>query len=602
MARFFQIVAGLFLSALVLVVVYWQVKQRSDKALIFGDAYEGDSQALLNARRLHHHRFSFKKVVHDADKGVSKVGKGIDHDFKKGTQAVVNSAKKTEHGLIVAGDAAKNVAESTLKELGHVFSPQTFKNVGKKINDAAQKFEKGLEHVAEEAAKDVKALGPLIVSAVEASEEVMKAFSQLIDLGACFDFKKIMCEALLPMCDCNAGSEVSVSLDKPPKIEATCVPKYLAKGLAWQTEGQWPGQIGTEEPASENDDTDEAPELEKKMSVVSTDGDYSLKVAVDSHVDFIPKTVLSLQTDGQLKASISGSVVADLSARAEAEAKFSYTRIERLPVDPLTYTACADVFCITFLLQANATLDLETSAEGVAEVMVSAQYDVEADISIDVANGQIKANVKSSPFTHSESVTMDGSFDGRLSLSLMPELTILPLPGAPISVKPFLTGEIQTHVEASATVSLAAPAPGFLKTMSSGASADFCVAADVNVKAGVMVDGLGIPQPLQLSSDQIKGMITKAIDELPQQLIDAIDKQLESCAKLGKTVDKAISKPIQEAAKLAAKGLDDVIPNFKVSLPSPENLLDKQFCKTVLQKSYPENDAQCSKALTGCSA
>merc|ERR1719145_131717 len=411
-----------------------------------------------------------------------------------------------------------------------------------------------------------------------------------------------MCEALLPMCDCNAGSEVSVSLDKPPKIEATCVPKYLAKGLAWQTDGQWPGKVGTEEPASENDDAEEAPELEKKMTVVSTDGDYSLKVAVDSHVDFIPKTVLSLQTDGQLKASISGSVVADLSARAEAEAKFSYTRIERLPVDPLTYTACADVFCITFLLQANTTLDLETSAEGVAEVMVSAQYDVEADISIDVANGQIKANVKSSPFTHSESVTMDGSFDGRLSLSLTPELTILPLPGAPISVKPFLTGEIQTHAEASATVSLAAPAPGFLQAMSSGASADFCVAADVNVKAGVTVDGLGIPQPLQLSSDQIKGMVSTAIADLPQLLISAIDNQLGSCAKLGKTVDKAISKPIQEAAKLAAKGLDDVIPNFKVSLPSPENLVDKQFCKTVLQKSYPESDAQCSQALTGCSA
>merc|ERR1712113_804268 len=112
--------------------------------------------------------------------------------------------------------------------------------------------------------------------------------------------------------------------------------------------------------------------------------------------------------------------------------------------------------------------------------MVSAQYDVEADITIDVAKGHVKANVKSSPFTHSESVTMDGSFDGRLSLSLTPELTILPLPGAPISVKPFLTGEIQTHAEASASVSLGAPAPGFLQATSSSASADFCVAADVN--------------------------------------------------------------------------------------------------------------------------
>merc|ERR1712187_765352 len=164
------------------------------------------------------------------------------------------------------------------------------------------------------------------------------------------------------------------------------------------------------------------------------------------------------------------------------------------------------------------------------------------------------------------------------------------------------TGEIQTHAEASATESLAAPAPGFRQAMSSSTSADFCVAADVNVKAGVTVDGLGIPAPLQVNSDQIKSMINKAIAELPQQLIDAIDNQLGSCAKLGKTVDKAISKPIEEAAKLAAKGLDDVIPNFKVSLPSPETLLDKQFCKTVLQKSYPDNDTQCSQALQGCSA
>merc|ERR1712048_1540379 len=104
--------------------------------------------------------------------------------------------------------------------------------------------------------------------------------------------------------------------------------------------------------------------------------------------------VFELSTDGKLTASISGKFSAYLNARAEADAHFSYTLVERVPEEPLEYTACADVFCITFLLQANATLDLETSAEGVAEVMVSAQYDVEADISIDVANGQIKANVK----------------------------------------------------------------------------------------------------------------------------------------------------------------------------------------------------------------
>jgi hypothetical protein len=356
-----------------------------------------------------------------------------------------------------------------------------------------------------------------------------------------------------------------------------------------------------EEPASDSDDAEkEAPKLEEKMTVVDTDGDYSLKLAVDSHIDFIPKTVLSLQTDGHLTASISGTIVADLSARAEAEAKFSYTRVERLPADPLTYTACADVFCITFLLQANATLALKTKVEGTAEVQVSAEYNVEADISIDVATGKMKVSVKSSPFTHSESITMDGSFDGSLSLSLTPELTILPLPGAPISVKPFVTGEIQTHAEVRASASLAASAPGFLQATSNSASVDFCVAADVNVKAGVTVDGLGIPEPLQLSSDQIKGMVSTAIADLPQLLISAIDNQLGSCAKLGKTVDKAISKPIQKAATLAAKGLDDVIPNFKVSLPSPEALLEKQFCKTVLQKSYPEGDDYCAKALQGC--
>merc|ERR1711988_727470 len=177
------------------------------------------------------------------------------------------------------------MGESTMKELGHVFSPQAFKDVGKKIDDASQKFEKGLEHVAEEAAKDVKALGPLIVSAAEATEEVMNAFSQLIDLGGCFDFKKIMCEALLPMCDCDAGSEVSVSLDKPPKIEATCVPKYLAKSLNWQSNGQWPGQLEAGEPSSDEDDDEQEgedgsdSELKGKMAVVKQDGGASLKTA-----------------------------------------------------------------------------------------------------------------------------------------------------------------------------------------------------------------------------------------------------------------------------------------------------------------------------------
>merc|ERR1711988_1219008 len=396
------------------------------------------------------------------------------------------------------------MGESTVKELGHVFSPQAFKNVGKKLSDAAEKFEKGLEHVAEEAAKDVKALGPLIVSAAEATEEVMKAFSQLIDLGACFNFKKIMCEALLPMCDCDAGSEVSVSLDKPPKIEATCVPKYLAKSLNWQSNGQWPGQLEAGEPSSDEDGDEQEGEdgsdsedsdLKSKMTVVKHDGDASLNMAVDANIEFIPKTVFELSTDGKLTASISGKFSAYFNALAEAEAHFSYTLVERVPEEPLEYTACADVFCITFLLQANATLDLETSAQGTAQVQAAAEYDIEADISIDVTTGQMHASVKSSPFTHQEQMTMDGSFDGSLSLSLMPVLTIMPLPGAPISVKPFLTGNLSTHVEASATASSA----GFLQATSSATEASFCAAADVNIIGGVDIDGLGMPQPLEIA-------------------------------------------------------------------------------------------------------
>merc|ERR1712187_396398 len=258
----------------------------------------------------------------------------------------------------------------------------------------------------------------------------------------------------------------------------------------------------------------------------------------------------------------------------------SYTLVERVPEEPLEYTACADVFCITFLLQANATLDLETSAQGTAQVQAAAEYDIEADISIDVTTGQMHASVKSSPFTHQE------------------QMTIMPLPGAPISVKPFLTGNLSTHVEASATASSA----GFLQATSSTTEASFCAAADVSITGGVDIDGLGMPQPLEISSTEIKSMITKAIADVPQVLIGAINDQLDSCAKLGKAVDKAISKPIEEAAQVAAKGLDEVIPDFKVSLPDPMELLDKQFCKTVLQKSYPEGESQCATANLGCHA
>lgn len=605
MMRFAQIIVAVFFLAAVILVVFWGADQQRD----YVESDEGtDDRLLLSRRHDRERRLSiFKKMGHDithtVDKGTKDITKGVD-DIKKGEKAVVKGAKQTEDGLIKAGDDVSHMTKEAMDAIDHVFSSKSLEKMGQKISDAASHFEQGLEHVAEEAAQDVKKLGPLIVSAAEATEEVMKAFSQLIDLGACFDFKKIMCKTLLPMCDCDAGSEVSVSLDKPPKIEATCVPKYLAKSLNWQSNGQWPGQLEAGEPSSDEDDDEDDGEaesdadLKSKMTVVKQDGGASLKTAVDANIEFIPKTVFELSTDGKLTASISGKFSAYLNARAEADAHFSYTLVERVPEEPLEYTACADVFCITFLLQANATLDLETSAQGTAQVQAAAEYDIEADISIDVTTGQMHASVKSSPFTHQEQMTMDGSFDGSLSLSLMPVLTIMPLPGAPISVKPFLTGNLSTHVEASATASSA----GFLQATSSTTEASFCAAADISITGGVDIDGLGMPQPLEISSTEIKSMITKAIADVPQVLIGAINDQLDSCAKLGKAVDKAISKPIEEAAQAAAKGLDEVIPDFKVSLPDPMELLDKQFCKTVLQKTYPDGESQCANANLGCHA
>eukprot|EP00929_Paragymnodinium_shiwhaense_P045332 TRINITY_DN23175_c0_g4_i1.p1 TRINITY_DN23175_c0_g4~~TRINITY_DN23175_c0_g4_i1.p1 ORF type:complete len:228 (+),score=51.31 TRINITY_DN23175_c0_g4_i1:417-1100(+) len=198
---------------------------------------------------------------------------------------------------------------------------------------------------------------------VDAAESVASVVSDAVDALkdmlqlSCFDFEKIICLATLgSFADCTNGkSGVSLTLTgDEPKASVEITPKLFAKSLTAKTKtnGKWDLVEGSAKGGM--DARTGTTDLSSMMMSISNE---PIKVGVQAESEFIPTITIDVVPGTPLvRVKFSGLVYAGLDVKAETTGEADWEKVVKIPEKPKKATACASVFCIVFLLQAEATM------------------------------------------------------------------------------------------------------------------------------------------------------------------------------------------------------------------------------------------------------
>eukprot|EP00929_Paragymnodinium_shiwhaense_P043623 TRINITY_DN22419_c0_g1_i1.p1 TRINITY_DN22419_c0_g1~~TRINITY_DN22419_c0_g1_i1.p1 ORF type:complete len:675 (-),score=155.24 TRINITY_DN22419_c0_g1_i1:274-2298(-) len=562
---------------------------------------------LIGGRRRNRRRRRIEKAigkaVEDGANGVGKAGNEVigvvtqtrrrrRFNVRKTWKSVKKASSKLAKGV---AKTVKKVGGNVLDDIGKALPLKKLKKLGANIKETGEKLAKDIKKtgnaVASQVAK-VKELGPMIVDAAVAVgnvlEDAIDALNDLLQLS-CFDFDKIICLAALgSFADCDAGSGLSLTLGSQPKASVVIVPKMFAKSLTVKskTNGKW--DVSQDSPKGGIDGrADDEVDLSEMMMSISN---KPIKVGVQAESEFIPTITIDVVPGTPLvKVKFSGLVYAGLDILAESTGETEWEKVVKVPKNPMKATACASAFCLTFLLQAQATVTVTADAAGTASVKTRAEFETGIELELDLSTGDITYEVTDTQVTHEEELDMGLSFGGSVQLSLGPVLTVLPVPGAPVSIQPTLSVEVKTAVEAEVAE---------WTDPTSGNMVDTCAAASVNLIAQTSVEALGFPEEISLSSQDLKDAVLDGILAMPLNTVDAITEVISDCLPVGKVLSE-LTDPMKAAAEAAAETIKDAIPDFSFDLPSPTSLVDVSKCDSVLSKTLPSGTT-CGDADLGC--
>lgn len=570
------------------------------------------SQSGRRRRRL------WKKVEHDAKEGADDVTKAADSatkDITKGADSVAkwtvdgydeiaksvtqaadetaswttSAIQYTEEAVVKETKAVEKIASETLAAIEAAIPMQDLVQLGDDVANAGTQFADSLSDITSDVKDAVENLGPLVISMAEAAEQAtVQAFTDLIDLGECFDWSQIMCDATIGgLCDCEAGSGLKVhDLTTNPSIAIQCVPNLLGISFKWSTSGNdtWPGSQDIAEPEVPANCTKEVTDDDSGNLTESMSPIPGLTVKADAaifgSVQFMPSLNLSMTPgSGQVSISAFGDLLANLNVRINASAAFEKSWTYSFPEEPEEDTMCSEVGCLTFMFQANATLEVATDVMGVIEGNIVAQYGVSAGVGVDIASGQTSYYANTTGLVHNENITITATFDGSVTLTLKPVLTIIAFPpGMPVSITPWAAVKLNTHAAAS-----------FTESSDDGSQWDACAAADLLLEAGIEVSA---PPPLSVTDSTLKNIINSAIDSVPDQIEKAIEDALKNCPPpLSSAIDDAVNSVVK-AVENSATSIDSLIPDFSITFSPISNLLNEQTCYTLLEAAIP-SDGSC---------
>ncbi|CAE7228999.1 unnamed protein product [Symbiodinium sp. CCMP2592] len=461
---------------------------------------------------------------------------------------------------------------------------------------------------------EIVKLGPLAAGLASAAWNEIKKFVN------CLGDMLSLCTVLIgDQCDCEGGSYVDVSLDK---FSVRCIfkaaadfskgfgvravpkkdlgqPGEMMEGL-FEEDGKssgrmtiLPGEEYVQAFKSANEVLKEPQDIKnyalgnKTTSEKSGSCEASLDVALDGLVQFSPDVTMTVYKSGTTEFSISGTVRASIHALVKAQGSCSFHAQRGFPDPPKKKIICAPPFCLVILLQMMAELHLEGTLTGTIEASSEVDFGVEGRVKV-TQSGHAEVDMKSPSIGHKNGFAIGASAGASLLLSIGPVLTLWPLPGVPITFRPFVNAEAKAQGNLTPE----------LVQEETYAPLEMCGAAALNTFVDVDITGFALPAIyLNLfDSEFIMNAIKKGVMAGARAMIKIMSGPLQCVPGASFVTDK-----IMEAAEAAATAIVGLIPalDLDLNLPSIQLLPPmKLFCHEVY-KTPGFDSAPCAAEL-GC--
>ena len=293
-------------------------------------------------------------------------------------------------------------------------------------------------------------LGPLATGLAVATWEAIKDM-----IGCFFNYYSSMCTLFLDdVCDCAAGSSLSLSTSG---ISINCVFKAgsFTQGFGLSAGGRFeksdgtssrvklPGIMFSQERKSLFADLKEKKILRPRLAPAPAGAcSGHMNLSLDGLVQFDPSVAINLDAGGKTVVGVSGMVRVSAEALLEAEGSCALEAGRRFPKRPLTKVFCAGHVCVAIILQMLAEMEIAGTMTGSTELSASADFEISSKITLDVG-GNAHVDIQSPQVKHQSGFTLAASASAVVRLSLGPELTVWPMPGAPVTFNPMMNAEVR---------------------------------------------------------------------------------------------------------------------------------------------------------------
>lgn len=297
--------------------------------------------------------------------------------------------------------------------------------------------------------------------------------------------------------------------------------------------------------------------------------DAELMLALEGNLEWSPTIALDVDVSkGLVTVKVDAEVTADMSALISAEAQCSAGLTRRLPSKPLKKMACAGYFCLLIMLQGVAKINVAGSVAGSAELGLTADFGMSAEVQVGIASGEADVKASSTKLRHQVGWQVAGSFDASVDVSMGPQLVVFPLPGVPVTIMP----TVSAAVVAYGTVKY----PNFVDALAvQHADEQTCAGAEVSVSGNADISGVGLPADLRLDTKEFEELLMGAVEDGAAKLLS-----LMAGGECSGPVGRAAQQAVGAAAELAGGAIGAAIPDLSVGLNVPvKSFLDQDlFC------------------------
>jgi hypothetical protein len=403
-----------------------------------------------------------KTVGNTVVDGANTVADGLEDAANTVGRGVTLAAKAVGKTAVKVGKVSVTAAKDLGSEIKHVAT-----GLGKQAKNAAAQGKKLASKVAKDIESKVDALGDGVKKLGSLALGIAKdAWEGIKDFFSCFSPQKLLCPLLLPGCDCDAGSSITIDVDAV-SLKAKCVAPTGDFGKSFGLSSSAGASFGAADASSSGkaklpgvekegakkgkvkDRNQAAAEQaqaglrDKLVKAPAGSCEHDLSLALDGEVEMEPVIELEVSATGDATISVSATASVSLDLLIEAAGSCSFSSERRFPKVPKTKVACAGYFCIALMLQAVAQIDINGQVTGSVNAGLAADFGIRTDITIDLATGSASATSKATEFNHQEGLEFAASMNGAITVGVGPHLVVWPMPGVPVDVFPTINAQVK---------------------------------------------------------------------------------------------------------------------------------------------------------------